>query len=359
MRTHSIIAHFPGFGGAVLGLTLATTSLLATPVHAAPRKAKAAASAGGPDAAKKKEARDAYGAGEKAYAAGDYTTAYDDFKKAHDLIPTIHAEYWMAMSQSQGTDIPTAYDALAAVVASPDASKLGDEKLAAATARLAEVKKIPATVAVTSLPSGAELSVDGAAQPGTTPQTLSLTAGSHRLGVALAGYEAYATDLTLKPGQKLNQQVELKASAPPPAAAAAVAPPPPPAETAPAPPAAPPPAPEAHSKVPAYITLGVGVVGAGVGTIFGISALSAKSDFNKNPTNSGADKAERDALIADMGWAVAITLGVTGIVLLTTSDSSSEVSAQNGLVHQHVRARLDFAPVVTARVQGAAARLTF
>jgi hypothetical protein len=312
----------------------------------------AAATAGGPDAATKKAAREAYAAGEKAYTSGDYTTAYNEFKKAHDLIPTIHAEYWMAMAASYGSDVGAAYAELSAVVASPEASKLGDDKVASATARLEELKKTPAAVNVTSVPPGGEVSLDGTAQPGITPVTVNVPSGTHRLGVALKGYDRYETDITVTPGQKLDQNVELTKSPPPVAAAVPVAA---------AKPAAPPPAPppkEPRNPLPAYITLGVGAVGAIVGTVFGVQALSAKSDFDKNPTTENADRAERDALIADMGWAVAITLGVTGVVLLV-SDDPGEVSATQKHGKHTERARLDVAPLITHTTQGAAARLTF
>ncbi|HEX4337592.1 MAG TPA: PEGA domain-containing protein [Polyangiaceae bacterium] len=341
------------------------TSPTSTTAAPAPKKAAAGApakkaggaapqaTAGGPDAATKKGARDAYAAGEKAYTSGDYTTAYDEFKKAHDLIPTIHAEYWMAMAASYGSDPGAAYQGLSDVVASPEASKLGDDKLASATARLDELKKTPAAVNVTSTPPGAEVSVDGAAQPGTTPVIVNVLSGTHRLALGLKGYDKYETDLTVTPGQKLDQNVELTKS-PEPVPVPVAAPVPAPAK--PPPPAPPPKQPK--NVLPAYITLGVGAVGAIVGTVFGVEALSAKSDFNKNPTNSNADRAERDALIADMGFAVALTLGITGIVLLV-SDDSSEVTAKNEHAHHPARARLDIAPMITHSTQGAAARLTF
>jgi hypothetical protein len=359
-----------------LGVSLAASALLfwsslshaqtapapaaAKPAAAKPAAAKKApsdptkATAGGPDAATKKGAREAYAAGEKAYTAGDYTTAYSEFKKAHDLIPTIHAEYWMAMAESYGSDVSAAYASLSAVVASPEAPKLGDDKVASATARLEELKKTPAAVNVTSVPAGGEVSLDGMAQPGITPVTVKVPPGTHRLGVALKGYDKYETDVTVTPGQKLDQNVELtKSPALPPAAIVPVA--------AAAKPAAPPPKPppkEPKNPLPAYITLGVGAAGAVVGTIFGIQALNAKSDFDAHPTTENADRAERDALIADMGFAVALTLGITGIVLLV-SDDPSEVTATETHGRHPERARLDIAPLVTQSTQGAAARLTF
>jgi hypothetical protein len=355
MRRPAIIAQFPRLGVAVLGFGLLSTSTLGSTAHAAPAAGAAAAAAptpaAGPDAATKKAAREAYGAGEKAYAAGDYKGAVVEFRKAHDLIATIHAEYWIAMSLSFGDDLAAAFDALTAVLASNDAPKLGEERLASANSRLATVKKTPAAVKVSTTPPGAAMTLDGTAQPGMTPATLSVAAGTHHLTVALHGYDSYDTDLAVKPGQKVDQKIELKAA--PAAAPVAAAPVP-----AKAPAAAPPPPKSEHSLLPAYITLGVGVVGAGVGTIFGIQALSAKKDYDKAPSTDGADKAERDALIADMGFAVALTLGITGIVLLATDDSS-EVSAGNTGAPRPARARLDIAPVVTQTTQGAAARLTF
>jgi hypothetical protein len=72
------------------------------------------------------------------------------------------------------------------------------------------------------------------------------------------------------------------------------------------------------------VTLGLAGAGAVVGTIFGVSALGAKSEFNEKPTAENADKADRNALIADMSFAVALTFGVTGAVLLLTNDTPPE-----------------------------------
>jgi hypothetical protein len=82
--------------------------------------------------------------------------------------------------------------------------------------------------------------------------------------------------------------------------------------------------------VPAFVTLGIAAAGAAVGTVFGLQALSAKSDFEDNPTTDAADDTERNALIADMAFGVAITLGVTGIVLLTSSDEVPAEPAATG-----------------------------
>jgi hypothetical protein len=94
-----------------------------------------------------------------------------------------------------------------------------------------------------------------------------------------------------------------------------------------------------------------------VGTIFGIKALGAKSDFDKTPTGTAADDTERNALIADMAFGVAITLGVTGVVLLTSDDSAAPASAS--LQKLPKRAKLVVAPYATPKGGGAGMQYTF
>jgi len=91
-----------------------------------------------------------------------------------------------------------------------------------------------------------------------------------------------------------------------------------------------------------------------VGTIFGVKALSASSDFKDNPTTSTADAAERNALISDMAFGVTLTLGITGIVLLT-ADDDSELSSKR----TEPGPSLQVAPYAGPKGGGASARITF
>jgi hypothetical protein len=91
-------------------------------------------------------------------------------------------------------------------------------------------------------------------------------------------------------------------------------------ETAPV--VVPPPPPPKRSKTPAYITGGLAIASAGIGTFFGLQALKAQSDFKANPTLTGANSGENKALIADMAFGVAVTLGVTSVVLLTAKNEA-------------------------------------
>jgi hypothetical protein len=102
------------------------------------------------------------------------------------------------------------------------------------------------------------------------------------------------------------------------------------------------------------------LAGAGLitGTVFGIMALNSKSKFNDNPTTESADAAERNALIADMSFGIALTLGITGIVLLTAKDKDADTAAA-AKRSKLARGELIVAPYASRRGGGAAARLAF
>jgi hypothetical protein len=113
--------------------------------------------------------------------------------------------------------------------------------------------------------------------------------------------------------------------------------------------------PERHSNAAAFVVLGVAGAGAIVGGIFGVKALQGKSDFdNGEKTTDKADQVEKDALIADMALGAAITLGVTGTVLLLTSGASDERSPQSAS-----RTRFQIAPLLSPQRTGAVATFRF
>jgi len=301
-----------------------------------------------PDKKTSDAARKAFADGQKAYGAGDYAAALTSFTKANDLIPSPHASYWIAKcvdGQNKTEDAIRAYETL---LADAEVSKIGDEKLADAKLRLDTLKAtLVGEVAVETNPMLSTVAVDGVVQPGEAPLTLKLTPGKHRITVSAKGYQPKDIDVEVKGGDKLKQSVTLLREEPLPTAA----PPPPPP-----PPLPPPPKPvEERSMVPAYVTLGIAGAGAIVGTIFGIQALGAKSDFNKTPTTELADDAERDALICDMAFGVAITLGVTGVVLLTSDDEPAPAAK----AAPAKAARLQLAPYAGKKSGGASAKLTF
>lgn len=346
----TISASFSKTLALVVAGTLASTSAL--PLAMAQGKAPAAA----PDAKKRDAARKAYQAAEKDYAAGKYAEAYAGFKKANETLPSPHAEYWMAMSldkDGKGEDAAAAFEKL---LGHADLSKLGDEKIGQVKDRLAALKgKQTGEVNIATTPPGASVSVDGTAQPGETPMVIKLPPGSHTITVTNPGYEKQELKVEVTAGKRVDQNIELKASdlgATPAPAPETPAPAEPAEKGEPAPPAQP------KSKLPAYITLGIAGVATGVGAFFGVKALGAKRDFDDKPTTDNADDVERNALIADMAFGVAITLGVTGIVLLTSGDSAPE-KEKTSKKSLPKKARFNVAPYATPSGGGAAARFVF
>lgn len=190
----------------------------------------------------------------------------------------------------------------------------------------------------------------------------SVPPGHHKITATADGYDPTSAEVDVAFAETKDVKMALTLTPPPPPPV--VAPPPPVAAVEPPPqPVAPPPAP--RSNVPAYVTLGLAGAGAIVGTIFGVSALSSKSAFNEpgGATVENADKTDRNALIADMSFAVALTFGVTGAVLLLSNDTPTETkAATNGAPRKPVKSAMPrgfVAPYAGPTGGGAAAFMTF
>ena len=229
-----------------------------------------------------------------------------------------------------------------------------ERQIADATTRMDALKKTPGKVKVATVPEAPpnlKISVDGVEQP--AGNELSLAPGKHTIQVKADDFEPASQDVEVAFADTKSVSLEMKKVEPPPPPPVAVVEPPPvkPVE----PPKPPPPPP--RSKVPAYVTLGFAGAGAVVGTIFGVMALGAKSDFDDKPTVDAADKADRNALISDMSYAVAITFGVTGAVLLFSKDSTEETKAAN--THKMAPRRAFLAPYAGPTGGGAVGRFTF
>ncbi len=323
-----------------------------SPAAAAPAQDAPPADAG-PTEEDKAAASEALEKGRASYQSGDYVTAAAHFAASQKLAPSPEAQFLLAMSLDLQGKATEAVDAFSALFADPTHTQLPPEQLEPAKKRYQVLQSIPASVTLHVTPPNALLSVDGQEQAGQSPFALKLPAGKHQLSMRSDGFESVETELEVKPAQTIEQAVELKPLPKPEATPGPVAKPEP---------AAPPPA-KPRSKVPAYVTLGVAGAGAIVGTIFGIQALGAKSDFEDNRTTANADEVERNALIADMAFGVAITLGITGVVLLTTDEPAESGSA--GTVRsakvkpKRNQASLHIAPYFSPTGGGAAARATF
>lgn len=283
-------------------------------------------------------AQAALATGQAAYASGDYVLAEAQFRAALAQAPSAAAEYGLAMTLDLEAKPAEACAAFQALFAMPDFATLPPDQASAAQQRHQVLQAIPAQVVIIVSANAAQLEVDGAPQTGQSPFSLRLAAGKHHVRATAVDYEPAEADFEVGPAEQRELSLAPKALPKPVA---------PPVE---APLAEPLPAPPPPSKMPAYITIGVAGAAAITGAIFGIQALSAKSAFDKEPTVGHADDVERNALIADMAFGVAFTLGITGVVLLTT-DEPSDPSAD--------KTALELMPYVSRTSGGAAARLTF
>jgi hypothetical protein len=280
-----------------------------------------------------------------AHSAGDFVTAAAEFKKAQEAIPSPFAEYWLASSldkadpeQKNPKGTVEAYELF---VTNPGARHVGADKVDEAVARIKTLRALlPATLMVITSPPGASVTVNGEKLEGTTPLTTERPAGAYRVEATVEGYEPLSVDVSLEGGITLEQQMNLVKAAPPPVAAA------PPEEA------------KKRSMVPAYVTAGVAGASLILGTVFGILALDAQSRFNENPSADLADEQERNALICDMALGVAVTLGITSVVLFTAREDAS-TGKSKGRAVATTRRGVTLAPYASTTGGGARARLTF
>lgn len=271
------------------------------------------------------DAKKHYGEGEKKFKAGDYAGALPEFQAADAVKSTPQSQRYIGLCQDNlghYADAVTWYEKFLTAV--PDKMKKEGDEI---KARVSTIKAMPARIHVETTPPGAAIIADGKAM-GTTPTEVELAPGKHILHIELAGYLPIDKDVDVTYGAKEEMKSELVAK--PVEKPIAVTPPPvtTPEQAKPVEPAKEEKH-EARSKLPAWITGGLAIVAVGVGTGFGIAALAKKSDFDKNPTADTADTGENFALVADMAFGVAITLGVTSAVLFLTKDDDAAPAAKS------------------------------
>lgn len=259
-----------------------------------------------------------YAAGEKKFKASDFAGALADFSQANDIKSTPHAERYIGLCEDALGHYSAAsdwYDRFLAHVPDKMAAQ-GDE----IRKRQTEIRAMPGKVHVESNPPGADVAIDDKLQPGPTPFDVELPAGNHTIGFRQAGRLPAEKVVTVAFASSQTVSVDLAAEPPPAPPPAVVSP-----ELVASLPSVPPPS-EPRSAVPAYVTGVLAIAAAGVGTAFGIVALNDKADFDRNPTTHTADNGDTHSLIADMSFGVAITLGVTSIVLFATKDEVAPVA---------------------------------
>ena len=185
-------------------------------------------------------------------------------------------------------------------------------------ARLASLRQRPARVTVTSVPEGAQITVDGEARPQRTPADIDIAPGRHRVSATLPGYRATERELDTSAGVALSVGVALEREG------AANAPP----ERTP-PGAITPPPPVTGRRVSSAVWVATAVAGAAAvaGTVFGIMALSDANDYELAPTQELLDRGQRNALLSDVGFGAALLSAGVAVVVYFADRGRSEAVA--------------------------------
>ncbi|MFI5301099.1 MAG: tol-pal system YbgF family protein [Polyangiales bacterium] len=328
---------------------------------AAPTAAKPAPAAKAPKKGDKKAAGALFKKGKELFEAKDYAGAKASFMEAEDILPGAPVEYWTGRCLEELGDYSGAVASYEKALLDPKLKSADDAK-----DRVGKLKVKPMKVKITSGDApGASIKVDGAAIADKTPAEVELAPGAHKITLTAAGMKDGAGDVTvvaLTPGAFDLKLEAVPATPPPPpdgpapGVVAVPAPTPSPAMTAPpptttttAPPA------ESSDKTWAYVTGGVAIVGLGVGTYFGIQAMSDHSNYTAagGATADLRDTGTHHALISDIGFGIGLTLAITSLVLYFGGDDSPESSITSPPIGAPIRAKsAAFAPFVSPSIAG-------
>ncbi len=274
--------------------------------------------------------------GKQLMEKGSYGDACPKLARSHQLDPAGGTVLLLAMCYEQAGKVASAWlrynDALAFARRDgrDDRATRAREHLAVLTPRLSRVTIVlPKEVADSK---GARLVLDGTELPAeSTTWSLPVDPGSHDLVLSAPGKQPWSTSFVVEgDGQTVTLNAPVLENEAPPAP-----------EPAPKAVVMPPPGPE-HARTSPWRTVGfviggAGVLSLGVGTYFGISALSSMSDAKKHCstpptcTDPGAVRSSRDATSAAVRADVFLGAGLlgvaAGVILVTTARSGPERGA--------------------------------
>lgn len=305
--------------------SLASALVLAALLGAAPSAAQTDQQRAG--------ARAAATAGAEAFKAGKWADAIDLFSRAESLVHAPPHLLYLARAHSKLGHLVEAqelYYKITKETLAPNAPKaFKDAQTDAANELKALEPRVPSLTVSVSGPgaSAAKVFVDGQELPAALVGVPGpANPGKHEIRVEVAGRAPVTSTVDVKEAgrevAKLTVEAPVESAAPVPTAAA-------PTSSASAtlePPAVP------KSRVPAYVALGIGAVGLGVGTLFLIQRGSSVSeqedlctgpggacpDSRKGQISSLDDDISRQGLFSVVGFGVGVVGVAAGVTLLLT-----------------------------------------
>ena len=316
--------------------------------------AEAAAPAPAVDEAQVK-AKEHYTNGKALYEKGSYADAMAEFQTAYDLKPHPSVLKSIGECQVQIGDIPGAVATFEKYLADPAASKKDEVQ-----AKIVEIKAMMARVDISSVPTGAGITVDGAVTDKVTPATIELTPGEHTIVLNAEGYSPLEQPLTFAKGEKKQLQVDFDKEGVSTAEPALVDPF---ADEGGAVPAEGGEIENETEGPPAAFWIAAAVAGVGLvsGTVFGTMALGDEDDFNQKKKsgsreglNDAKDSGERNAIIADVSFGVAAAAAVVGVIILLTDKGDESAEAGTPTAR-----RVQVVPVATGNAVGMSTAVSF
>ena len=307
------------------------------------------------------KAKEHYTKGKALYDKGSYADAMAEFQMAYDLKPHPSVLKSIGECKVQINDIPGAIAVFERYLEDPAATKRDE-----VNAKIVEIKAMMAMVDLSSVPTGAGITVDGAVTDKVTPVTLNLTPGDHTIVLNADGYEPLEKPLTLAKGEKKQVAIDFAKEG---------------KSTTGEEPALVDPFADEGGAVPAeggevenekegppaafWIAAAVAGVGLVSGTVFGTMALGDEDDFNQKKKSAATgdvtgdlndikDSGERNAIIADVSFGVAAAAAVVGVIILLTDKRGEKAEADTATAR-----RVQVVPVASGNAVGMSTAVSF
>jgi hypothetical protein len=302
-----------------------------------------------PSAAATAQARKAYKKGQQYFDAGEYQNAEAAFRKAYAAVPNPVVLLSVGECQKRTGKYAEAVSTFERYLK----GKLDAKERAEVENKIEEIKSMPATLAVTTDPQGAKISIDGSDSGKVSPAEVEMAPGEHTVELSLETGETVTKTVQADFGARHELIVEIGAeSLFDPFHTGSDG-----ASVYNAEPEAKEDENTARSSVAPWIVMSVGGAALLVGTVLGAMALSEESDFDENPTTDSADTGERLALFADVAFGVGAVTVVTGLVLLLTEEDPER--DETGAAAKGSGPRVLAAPVLLRDGGGMAASVRF
>jgi hypothetical protein len=283
-----------------------------------PAAAGAPARVDSPPAVESTQAAEHFDRGVTYYGEADYSAALVEFNRAYEISPAWRVLFNIGQTHFQLHEYVEALGALRRFVAE-GGELIKPKRRAEVDAELADLNGRVASVTFESNLSETTISVDGR-PAGVTPLSgpILVSAGIRRVTAQHTGRDPVEQRISVVGGDALAVQLDFAVPAPEAAWQ--------PISTRP---------PGSHReppRLPAIVAFGTAVIGLATGSVFGVLAIADKADLDEVCTSGRAcpatsrstiDAVARNALVANIGFAVAAAGAVTGLTLWWTAGSGS------------------------------------